>query len=80
MTTSLNLDILRAIPSGNQEQLKVVLMGDLDAVLRTQDFLAVVKFAEKKFWSNPQPIGTSSEYISVLIRKSASRPAAQVSE
>ncbi|MBD2257161.1 hypothetical protein [Pseudanabaena sp. FACHB-2040] len=74
MTTSLNLDILRAIPSGNQEKLKVVLMGDLDAVLRTQDFLAVVKFAEKKFWSDPQPIGMSSEYISVLIRKSAPKP------
>ena len=75
MTSSLNLDILRAIPAGNQEKLKVVLMGDLDALLRTQDFLAVVKFAEKKLWSAPQPIGTSSEYISVLIRKSAARPA-----
>ncbi|MBD2258229.1 hypothetical protein [Pseudanabaena sp. FACHB-2040] len=78
MTTSLNLDILRAIPAGNQEQLKVVLMGELDAVLRTQDFLAVVKFADKKFWSNPQPIGTSSEYISVLIRKSASKAVAAI--
>ncbi|MBD0334402.1 MAG: hypothetical protein ICV62_02835 [Cyanobacteria bacterium Co-bin13] len=76
MNTSLNLDILRSIPTGNQEKLKVVLMGELDAILRTQDFLAVVKFAEKKFWSNPQPIGTSSEYISVLIRKSASKTVA----
>lgn len=72
MTTALNLDILRAIPTGNQETLKVVLMGDYEAVLKAQDFLAVTKFADKGLWSKLQPIGTSSEYISVLIRRSAS--------
>ncbi|MBD2260745.1 hypothetical protein [Pseudanabaena sp. FACHB-2040] len=75
MTTSLNLDILRAIPSGNQEKIKHILMGDYEAILSTQDFLATVKYADKKFWSDPQPIGTTGEYISVLIRRSASKPA-----
>lgn len=71
MTTSLNFDVLKSIPNGNQEKLKHILIGDYNAILQAQDYLAVCRYAEKKFWSNLQPIGTTGEFISVLIKRSA---------
>ncbi|HEY9737500.1 MAG TPA: hypothetical protein V6D06_14500, partial [Trichocoleus sp.] len=63
-------ELLRSLPVlANQETLKHILIGDYGAIIRAQEVLAVLKYAEKIFWTPPQPIGTSSEYISVLIKR-----------
>lgn len=63
---------LRCLPVlANQETLKHILIGDLGAIFEAQDLLATLRYAEQIFWSKPQPIGTTGEYISVLMRKSA---------
>ncbi|MBD0335124.1 MAG: hypothetical protein ICV62_06525 [Cyanobacteria bacterium Co-bin13] len=67
-------ELLRSIPVlSNQEKLKHILIGDYGAIMATQDLLAALKYTEKIFWTQPQPIGATGEYISVLIRKSAPR-------
>lgn len=65
-------ELLRALPVlSDQETVKHILIGDYGAIVRTQEVLAALKYAEKIFWTDPQPIGMTSEYISVLIKRSA---------
>jgi hypothetical protein len=65
-------ELLRSIPAiANQETLKHILIGDYGATIATQNLLAVLKYAEKILWTQPQPTGVTGEYISVLIRRSA---------
>ncbi|HEY9764411.1 MAG TPA: hypothetical protein V6D07_17930 [Trichocoleus sp.] len=65
-------ELLRALPVlSDQETVKHILIGDYGAIIRTQEVLAALKYAEKIFWTEPQPIGTTSEYISILIKRSA---------
>lgn len=64
--------LLHALPVlANQETVKHILIGDYGAIVRTQEVLATLRYAEKILWTEPQPIGTTSEYISVLIKRSA---------
>ncbi|HEY9762879.1 MAG TPA: hypothetical protein V6D07_10145 [Trichocoleus sp.] len=73
MNTGLNPEILRAVSHvSNQETVKHFMIGDFGAVNRAQEVLAILGYAEKIFWTKPQPIGTSGEYISVLTKRNAS--------
>jgi hypothetical protein len=72
MTITNKSEILQSIPvTGDQETLKHILIGDYSAILKTQDWLALYRYAEKTAWTQPQPIGLTGEYISVLIRRRA---------
>ncbi|MBD2256735.1 hypothetical protein [Pseudanabaena sp. FACHB-2040] len=65
-------ELLRSIPVlSNQETLKHILIGDYGAIVATQKLLATLKYADKNFWTQPQPIGATGEYISILIKRSA---------
>ncbi|MBD2256630.1 hypothetical protein [Pseudanabaena sp. FACHB-2040] len=65
-------ELLRSIPVlSGQETLKHILIGDYGAIIATQKLLATLNYADKTFWTQPQPIGATGEYISVLIKRSA---------
>ncbi|HEY9878784.1 MAG TPA: hypothetical protein V6D29_10030 [Leptolyngbyaceae cyanobacterium] len=73
MTTGLNPEILRAVSHiSDQEKVKHFMIGNFGAVNRAQEILAILGYAEKIFWTKPQPIGTTGEYISVLTKRNAS--------
>ena len=70
MNTALNPAVQEALKHvSNQETVKHILMGDYGAIIATQKLLAVLKYTEFIFWTQPQPIGTTGEYISVLIKR-----------
>ncbi|MBD2259219.1 hypothetical protein [Pseudanabaena sp. FACHB-2040] len=65
-------ELLRSIPVlSSQETLKHILIGDYGAIIATQKLLATLNYADKTFWTQPQLIGATGEYISVLIKRSA---------
>lgn len=79
MSTGLNPEVLREVSRvSDQEQVKHFMIGDFGAVNRAQDILAILGYAEKLFWTKPQPIGITGEYISVLTKRNASNLSIEV--
>ncbi|HEY9881794.1 MAG TPA: hypothetical protein V6D29_25310 [Leptolyngbyaceae cyanobacterium] len=73
MNIALNPAIQEALSHvSNQETVKHFIIGDFGAVNRAQEILAILGYAEKIFWTKPQPIGLTGEYISVLTKRNAS--------
>ncbi len=59
---------------GNQEIVRLHLIGSPRGIAIMQNQLHICGFTEVNTWSRPQATGRPGEYISVLIRRFSIRP------